>query len=153
MVRPAWSLPPVVAACFIKLLCQRGLTLGGACAFLCLLLQGNRLQTKLVILHCGRFQLQPRGQISNFLGCGCGRQTCAQLVEPLRPRSNGGADIFCEASIDANVARIEIKSRARLLRACKAKTVQKSAIDFIGLRASCANYIKIAISEPFERCV
>ena len=54
-----------------------------AFAFLRLLLQGDRLQAELVILHRGGFEAKPRGQIGNFLGCGGRRQTVAQLLQSM----------------------------------------------------------------------
>ena len=70
-------MPFVIAACRVELLGEGRLSGCRAFAFLCLLLQGDGLQTELVILHCSGFELQPCSQIADFLGRGSGRQPVA----------------------------------------------------------------------------
>ena len=145
------SLPPVVAARFIELLGEGGLPGGSALAFLRLLLQGDGLQAELVVLHCGGFKLQPRGQVSHFLCRSSGGQPAAQLAEPFRPRRDGGAHILGEAGIDADVAGVEVIGRAGLFRTGKAQLLEQIAIYRIGLGAARADNIEITVAEAFER--
>ena len=110
------SLPPVVSARFVELLGEGGLSGGGALPFLRLLLQGDRGQAQLVVLHCGGFKLQSRSQIGDFLRSACARQAAAQLVETFRPRSGSGTHILGETCVDADIASVEVIGCAGLFR-------------------------------------
>ena len=105
-------LAAVIAACRIHPLRERRLSRCRPLAFLGLLLQRDGLQPELVVLHCGGFKLEPRGQIGDFFRRARRRETAAQLFESLRARCDSRADVFGKTCLNADVARVEIESRA-----------------------------------------
>jgi hypothetical protein len=102
-------------------------------------------------LHRGGFEPKPRGQVGHFLRSCRRRQAPTQLVETFRARGDGGPHIFGKRGIDADIAGVEIISRAGLFRTGKPQLLEQVAINRIGLGTACADNIEIAVAEAFER--